>query len=152
MRLFIRKLGGRSRALSAVLAAAAFFASAAGSTLFAQTINPLNNPPPAASTASPKPAQLPWIAEVTKMADAGVAPDVMETYVKSTPSYSTLSVDDILYLKSHGIADNVVTAMIQHGANAQQAVASAAATPPQYAPPPQYYAAAPAQSYYPAAD
>src|SRR6267142_2164907 len=135
MRLFIRKLGGRSRALSAVLAAAAFFASAAGSTLFAQTINPLNSPPSTANTASTKPAQLPWIAEVTKMADAGVAPDVMESFVKSTPSYSTLSVDDILYLKSHGIADNVVTAMIQHGANAQHAVASAAPAP-QYAPAP----------------
>jgi hypothetical protein len=151
MKLFIRKMGGGSQILLAGLATAAFISSAAGSSLVAQTINPLNNPAPTANTASTRPSQLPWIAEVTKMADAGVAPDVMEAYVKSAPSYSILSVDDILYLKSHGIADNVVAAMIQHGASGQQA-AAAVASAPQYAPPAQYYSTAPAQSYYPASD
>ncbi len=150
MKLFIRKSGGGSRNVLAGLIAAASFALAAGSLHSAQIINPSNNPTTVANTDSPRSAQLPWVAEVTKMADAGVAPDVMEAYVKNTPSYSTLSVDDILYLKSRGVADNVVAAMIQHGASGQQAAAAAAAS--QYAPPPQYYAAAPAQSYYPAQD
>jgi hypothetical protein len=151
MKLLIAEIGDLSRTLPMALVASAFLASAAGSALFAQTINPLNTPAPATSALSPGSAQLPWIADVTKMADAGVAPDVMETYVKNTPSYSTLSVDDILYLKSHGIEDKVITAMIQHGANGQQAAVTAGPAP-QYAPPPQYYAAAPAQSYYPPAD
>ena len=155
MKLSIGKTSGGGRTLLVGLVTAAFLASVAESLHAAQIINPSSDPTPTANTDPPKSAQLPWIAEVTKMADAGVGPDVMEAYVKSTPSFSTLSVYDLLYLKSHGIDDKVVTAMIQHGANGQQAAAASAAgaTPaPQYAPPPQYYAAAPAQSYYPASD
>lgn len=98
---------------------AAFLASAGR----AQTVP---TPAPSAVVIAPKAPSAPWVNEVTKMADAGVSQDVIEAYVKNTPSASNISVDDILYLKGHGISDGVIAAMIQHGASAQQAAAAVA--------------------------
>lgn len=126
-------------------AVASFLATAA----LAQTNPTPVPPPPTPAVIVSKAPTAPWISEVTKMADAGVGQDVIEAYVKNTPSASNISVDDILYLKGHNISDGVIAAMIQHGANAQQAAAAVAQYQYQQS---QYPATqAPAQSYTPAA-
>jgi hypothetical protein len=100
-------------------------------------------------SADQQPRVLPWVADVVKMSDSGVAPEVIETYVKNTSARSNLGVDDILYLKAHGISNGIMTAMIQHGGTAPSSGVPASFAPgpyPQPAPAPEPTP----QDYYPA--
>lgn len=96
---------------------------------------------PAASpvVAPPRPV-LPWIDEVVKMNAAGIPPEVIKNYVANSASRSTLTADDIIYLRNSGVSSDLITAMITHGSAASSMVASTP-TPvpaPQYYPPQQY--------------
>jgi hypothetical protein len=99
------------------------------------------------------PNVLPWISDVVKMSDAGIPPDVIANYIKNTSAHSTLSADDIIYLRDHKIPSNLITAMIEHGSVAQTEYAAQAAPPPQappaYAPAPAYAQSPPPQYYQP---
>ena len=99
---------------------------------------------------SPPPSVMPWVSDVVKMNDAGIAPDVIVNYVRNTDARSTLDADSIIYLRDHGISSSLITTMIQHGAVAPSAPApQSVPMPTTPAPTPAYaqYAAAPAQDY-----
>jgi uncharacterized membrane protein YgcG len=98
--------------------------------------------------AAAKPMVLPWITDVVKMSAAGVPQDVIQVYVKNSHTRSTLTPDDIIYLRDGGVATGIVNTMIEHGASQPAAVAAAAppVAQPQYAPQPPAYA--PAPQYY----
>lgn len=77
------------------------------------------------------------VAEVIKLAQAGVDEAVMLTFITNSTSTFSLTSDEIIYLNDIGIANNVVTTMIEHDqatkqfwANAAQAQAAAAAPAP----------------------
>ncbi|HXC99235.1 MAG TPA: hypothetical protein VN048_07830 [Verrucomicrobiae bacterium] len=92
---------------------------------------------------APPPTVMPWVSDVVKMNDAGIAPDVIANYVRNTDARSTLSADDIIYLRDHGISTGLITTMIQHGAVAPSAPAA------QTVPLPATPAPAPAYAQYP---
>jgi hypothetical protein len=97
---------------------------------------------------APPPTVLPWVSDVVKMNDAGIAPDVIANYVKNTPAHSSLGADDIIYLRDHGISPPLITAMIEHGAVGQSVQTVPIAAPP---PAPVYAQAPPPQDYQPPA-
>jgi hypothetical protein len=101
------------------------------------------------SDTTAKPMVLPWIADVVKMSAAGVPQDVIQVYVKNSSARSTLSPDDIIYLRGNGVATGIINTMIEHGASQPAAVAAAAPmAQPQYAPQAPAYAPAPQAPYY----
>ena len=85
------------------------------------------------------------VLEIIKMHDAGADATVIQAYVEnSNIAYSPKS-DEIIYLHDHGIPNEVITAMIQHGAKLRQQYALVAQAnaanqvpPPEIAPGPQY--------------
>jgi hypothetical protein len=83
--------------------------------------------PPAIKPSSP-------VAEVVKLAQAGVDESVMLTYVTNSASLFNLSSDEIIYLNDLGVADSVVTAMMQHDQAIKQRGAEMAAAQPAAAP------------------
>src|SRR5207247_9337105 len=64
--------------------------------------------PPADLKASPA------LVEVIKLAQAGVAEEVMLAYITNSPLTFHLSSDQIVYLNDLGVSTMVVTALIQH--------------------------------------
>ncbi len=99
------------------------------------------SPVRAAETNDAQPANvLPWVSDVVKMNDAGIAQDVIGNYIKNTSARSTLTADDIIYLRDHGIPPATITAMIEHGAIGQSAPMTASIPMPQSAAPVPAYA------------
>jgi hypothetical protein len=123
--------------------AAVSFCLASGATFAAQTTD----------VQSPPPTVMPWVSDVVKMNDAGIAPDVIANFVRNTDARSTLGADDIIYLRDHGISTGLITTMIQHGAVGQSApAAQTVPTPSTPAPAPTYaqyppYTPSPAPDY-----
>jgi len=67
----------------------------------------------------------PGVSELLKMADAGVSGQVIKTYVEcSTTAYHLTDVD-VIALKKHNVSDEVVTLLLQRGAQARAAAAQA---------------------------
>jgi len=76
------------------------------------------------------PANLsPGLQEVVKLAQAQMGDDVILAYIKNSGASYTLSTDDILYLKSQGVSQNVIAALLQ----TKSAASSPSGSPP---PPP----------------
>lgn len=67
----------------------------------------------------------PGVREILKMADAGVSTEVIKAYVESTPATYQPTDVDVIALKKHNVADEVVTLLLKRGAEAQAAVAQA---------------------------
>jgi hypothetical protein len=91
----------------------------------------------------------PDLAEVVKMADAGVDEKTILTYIENSAGFR-LKADDIIFLHKHGISPSVVTALLQHPAKtqiAQPQIAQPAQPQPQVATAP-VYATPPAQPVY----
>jgi hypothetical protein len=88
-----------------------------GATEPAKTVSPSNQPPAAALS--------PGIAEILKMADAGVSPDVILTYVEASPSGPQLTDRDIIALKEHEVSDEVVKLLLKRSAAARVETARA---------------------------
>ena len=87
--------------------------------------------PPSIKASSP-------LAEVIKLAQAGVDDEVMLTFITNSTSTFGLSSDEIIYLNDIGVANNVVTTIIEHDqvmkqfwTNAAQAQAAASAPAPE---------------------
>ncbi|MBU6400455.1 MAG: hypothetical protein KGS61_09070, partial [Verrucomicrobia bacterium] len=97
---------------------------------------------PAASTNEPLAAIPPTIpvsaglAEVVKLAQAGVEPDVLLAYVQNSPVAYNPTAEDLVYLHDVGIGPAVITAMIDHGKQVRDQAAQAMATASVAAPPP----------------
>ena len=100
-------------------------------------------PPPSAPAAPDNPPALPSniypsspLAQVIKLLQAGVGEDVIKNYVSNSSSTFNLDSDKIIYLKDIGLADDIVTAMMQRDQVLQQQMAASAyqAPPPQPAP------------------
>jgi hypothetical protein len=97
----------------------------------------------------PPPANvLPWISEVVKMNNAGVPQDVMASYVRNNSARSTLSADDIIYLRNQNVPNTLITTMIEHGAVATQTTAPASVPMPTTAAPVPTYAGTPMYAQY----
>jgi len=107
------------------------------------TAAPAEKPEPAPAALEEKPlppsikASSP-LAEVIKLAQAGVDDEVMLTFITNSTSTFGLSSDEIIYLNDIGVANNVVTTIIEHDqamkqfwTNAAQAQAAASAPAPE---------------------
>jgi hypothetical protein len=92
------------------------------------------------------------VADILKMVDAGVSPDVVKAYVKTSPIAYNLSASEIIALKDRGVSQEIIASVIQHGGElraqsiwAEQRAASVAAQPAtqgavtSYATAPAYY-------------
>lgn len=73
----------------------------------------------------------PMTSAVIKMADAGVAPAVIRTYVECSTSSAPLTAADIIALKKHEVPDDIVTLLLKQvaqvraqAAQRQQAIAA----------------------------
>lgn len=102
-------------------------------------------PPPTESVepaAKPAPAELekplpenikatPALAEIIKMANAGVDESVMLAYVTNTTSTFSVGSEEIIYLNDIGVPSPVITSMIHHdqALKSQAAAAAVASTP-----------------------
>jgi hypothetical protein len=66
------------------------------------------------------------------MVDEKVAPEVIKTYIQNSPTAYHLSAAEIIALRDHGLGADILTAMLQHGAEmrAQAMRAAPAATGP----------------------
>lgn len=101
------------------------------------------------SDAAPPSNLSPAVQEVVKLAQAHLGDDVIVTYIKNSNALYTLSADDIVYLKSQGVSQNVISVMLQRGSGgAPSASASTASAPP---PPPPSQPEAPAPTVAPSA-
>ncbi|MHB8523030.1 MAG: DUF6600 domain-containing protein [Limisphaerales bacterium] len=57
----------------------------------------------------------PGLAEIVKLAQAGVEPDVLLAYVENSEVTYNPTADELVYLHDVGISPSVVTALVQHG-------------------------------------
>ena len=58
----------------------------------------------------------PGVADVVKLVDAKVDTEVIKTYVKTSPTAYNPSATEIIALKDRGVAPEILTALLQHGA------------------------------------
>jgi hypothetical protein len=96
-----------------------------------------NTLPPNILPASP-------LAEVIKLSQAGVGESVILAYVTNSSSTFNLDSDKIIYLADAGVANEIVSAMMQHDQQWQQQMTAAPAPPPDSAPAPNPNDASPA--------
>ena len=67
------------------------------------------------SQAQTAPANLsPDLQEIVKLTQAHMGDDVLLTYIKNSGKAYNLSADDMVYLKSQGISDTVLNAVMQN--------------------------------------
>lgn len=79
------------------------------------------------------------VADILKMVDAKVDPEVIKTYINNSPTAYNPSASEIIALKDRGVGSDILTAMMQHGAEVRaqsMQAAQAAGNPamPQSAP------------------
>lgn len=74
----------------------------------------------------------PGLAEIAKLAQAGVSEEVMLAYVDKYPGSFNVGADQILYLNDLGVSSTVITSMLKHDGNtaATADVVTAQATAP----------------------
>ena len=70
------------------------------------------------------------LAQVIKLTEAGVSEGVIMTYVTNSGSTFSLDPDKIIYLKDIGVADGLVTAMMQRDQELKAQMAASAYQPP----------------------
>ena len=113
----------KGRWTSQALAAGAFAAGMLA--LLAPVTSPAINAVPApAAAVKPAAASQPGgatlrysagIADILKMTDAKVDPEVIKAYVRNSPTAYSLSAAEIIALKEHGISPEIIMALIQRG-------------------------------------
>ena len=116
----------------------------------------------AAPPTAPAARHSPGVTDIMKMVDAKVDAQVIKTYIKNSPTAYYPSANEIIALKDRGVGPEILTAMLQRGAEVrvqsmQAAQAAASASAPQtypngvtpYAPAPDYgYTTQPAYPNY----
>ena len=70
----------------------------------------------AAAPIAPAARFSPGVADIVKLVDAKVDAEVIRSYVKNSPTAYNPSATEIIALKDHGVAPEVLTAMLQRGA------------------------------------
>lgn len=146
---------GRRLALAVLLAGVATFGLAAEDAP-APAPAPPATPPPAAASATPLPAFSHYsggIYDVLKLADAKVGDAVIIAYVEASPISYQPTAQEVVTLKEHGVSDNAIRAILNHGGEmrARQPMAAQQPVMP-VSPAPSVAAAAPAYNYaYPSA-
>lgn len=65
------------------------------------------------------------LAQVVKLADAGIAEPVLLAYVDNSRYFPPPTADELLYLKAHKLSGEIITAVIKRGAELQQRAAQA---------------------------
>jgi hypothetical protein len=71
---------------------------------------------PAPATEHPSAARFsPGAQEIVNMLEAKVDPEVIKAYIKNSPVPYNLSASEIIDLKSHGVPDDMLAAMLQRG-------------------------------------
>jgi hypothetical protein len=100
-------------------------------------------PPP---SVAPPPSILPSspLAQVIKLAQAGVDESIIVSYVSNSTSTFNLDSDKIIYLSDLGVPNEAVTAMMERDQVLQQQMAAASTSPPP--PPPETPPAEPMES------
>ena len=92
---------------------------------------------------TPPPSLPPGVQDVVKLAHAGMSDDVILAQVKSAGAMYNLSADQIIYLSSQGVSQNVIKALLPNGGSSVPAVPAVPAAPPMAPPPPMVAPAAP---------
>jgi hypothetical protein len=90
-------------------------------------------PAPATASASALPANIPPgtpVAEVVKLAQAGMDAGVIENYISSCPDAFNVTADEIISLTDAGVSSDMVNAMIAHDKNLSTATTQPAAPSP----------------------
>jgi len=100
------------------------------STSFAQSENSVNPPIPAPVSFSP------GIRDIVKMLDAKVDVGVIQSYIKHSPTAFNPTASEIIELKQRGVPDELVTALIQRGAEVRTQLAQAQPSTPMASPNP----------------
>lgn len=77
----------------------------------------------------------PGLAEVVKLVQAGVGEDVLMAYITNSSDIFAIDSDTIVYLNDLGVANGVITALIQHDSSPETAARKASATAVQPLPP-----------------
>ena len=78
---------------------------------------------------SNKPENVPMsqgLAEVVKLAQAGVGEEVILAYIEKYSDRFSVGADQILYLNDLGVSSTVITSMLKHDGNTEPSVANAA--------------------------
>jgi hypothetical protein len=65
------------------------------------------------------------VAEILKMADAGVSSEVIKAYVECSPTPYQPTDVDVIALKKHNVTDEVVTILLKRGAQVRAALVQA---------------------------
>ena len=88
-------------------------------------------PAPAAAQAveSAKPAANAGLADILKMIDSGVSPEVVKAYVENAPTPFDLTAADLITLKEHKVTDEITVALLKHSSAAANQAAPAPVTP-----------------------
>ena len=101
--------------------------------------------PAAGATAEASVSFSPGVRDVLKMMDAKVDPEVVRAYIKNSPIPFNPTASEIIALKRRDVPDEVITSLMQRGAEVRAQMAQAAsqagpAVAAPYAPPqgPQY--------------
>jgi hypothetical protein len=96
------------------------------------------------SDAAPPASLSPALQEVAKLAQAHLGDDVIVAYINnSRASYTTLSADEIVYLKGQGVSQNVISLLLQKGSGGAPAAPASTGSAPPPPPPSQPEATAP---------
>ncbi|MBM3882420.1 MAG: hypothetical protein FJ387_22300 [Verrucomicrobia bacterium] len=93
---------------------------------------PTNTQPLAESGSTPGPSA--GVADLLRLAEAGVSPEVMRTYVECSTTAYQVTHQDIIALKSRNVPDDVVTAMLKRGAELRSKQAPRPSAGPAVAP------------------
>jgi len=92
-------------------------------------------PAPAPAEVAPSAKYSPPVQEILRMVDSKVDPEVIKTYIKNSPTAYSLTAEEIISLKKTGVSDDVITAMIQRGAEVRARAVQAGQPPPTVAAP-----------------
>ena len=116
---------------------ALLFAAAASVTARAVTVGGSDNSPAQSAAAA---RFSPAVADILKMVDAKVDTEVIKSFIKSAPIHYHLTASEIIALKEHGLSNDLLLALVQHGGEAQPQASQPAASPPPaaYGPPAAY--------------
>ena len=101
-----------------------------GCPFLSQAINVAESQAEAAKPEASAPQFSSGIADIVKMVDAKVDPEVIKTYLKSSPVAYNPSATEIIALKEHGVGPELLTAMLQRGAELRAESTRAAAPAP----------------------
>src|SRR5262249_34386762 len=76
----------------------------------------------------------PAVSDVVKMVDAKVDASVIKAYIQNSTTTFNPSASELIALKNHGVPDDVLTAMLERGAQVRTLIAQALQRPPAAAP------------------